>query len=201
MNAVNYTFIGVIHSPYKKPQGVPIQSSTAKDVEGTVEVYPRFAEGLKDLDGFSHVFLVYHFHLAGMFSLHVKPYLDDRLHGVFATRAPARPNPIGISIVRLAKVEGNILHVKDVDIVDGTPLLDIKPYVPKFDYRETEKIGWLRENLCSLQDQRDNGRFTKHALSTIGIRRKQRALNQKTKATRAISCMFLTTSSGNISSL
>ena len=161
MNAANYTFIGLIHSPYKKPQGVPIQSTAAKDVEGTVEVYSKFAQGLKDLDGFSHVFLIYHFHLARTFSLQVIPYLDDRPHGVFATRAPARPNPIGISIVRLAKVEGNILHVKDVDIIDGTPLLDIKPYVPRFDFRETRKVGWLTESLCRLQDPRDNGRFAK----------------------------------------
>ncbi|MGD9037864.1 MAG: tRNA (N6-threonylcarbamoyladenosine(37)-N6)-methyltransferase TrmO, partial [Syntrophobacterales bacterium] len=104
---------------------------------------PEYGDGLKDLDGFSHIFLLYHFHLSQGYSLTVKPYLDDSLRGVFATRAPRRPNAIGISVVRLVEIEGCTLHIEDLDIADSTPLLDIKPYVPEFDSREVERIGWL----------------------------------------------------------
>ena len=161
MNEIRYKPIGIIHSPYKEPRGVPIQPTAAHNVEGTVDTFPKYAEGLKDIEGFSHVILVYHFHLSKGFSLNVKPYLDDRLHGVFATRAPSRPNPIGISIVRLTKVEGNILYIQDVDIVDGTPLLDIKPYVPEFDVRKVVKKGWLEKKVINLCKVKDDGRFAK----------------------------------------
>ena len=136
---VTYQIIGTVHSPYRETQGTLIQSSAAQDVEGTIELLLKYSEGLEDLNGFSHIILIYQFHLSKRYSLKVKPYLDDTLHGVFATRAPSRPDPIGISIVQLTKIEGNILHIKDVDIVDGTPLLDIKPYVTKFDVREVLK--------------------------------------------------------------
>ncbi len=122
---------------------MPIQPAGARGVAGTVEVIPEYGDGLKDLDGFSHIFLLYHFHLSQGYSLTVKPYLDDSLRGVFATRAPRRPNAIGISGVRLVEIEGCTLHIEDLDIVDSTPLLDIKPYVPEFDSREVERIGWL----------------------------------------------------------
>jgi tRNA-Thr(GGU) m(6)t(6)A37 methyltransferase TsaA len=122
---------------------MPIQPAGARGVAGTVEVIPEYGDGLKDLDGFSHVFLLYHFHLSQGYSLTVKPYLDDSLRGVFATRAPRRPNAIGISVVRLVAIEGCTLHIEDLDIVDSTPLLDIKPYVSEFDCREAERIGWL----------------------------------------------------------
>jgi tRNA-Thr(GGU) m(6)t(6)A37 methyltransferase TsaA len=108
-----------------------------------VEVIPEYGDGLKNLDGFSHIFLLYHFHLSQGYSLMVKPYLDDSLRGVFATRAPRRPNAIGISVVRLVGIEGCTLHIEDLDIADSTPLLDITPYVPEFDSREVERIGWL----------------------------------------------------------
>ena len=160
MNEIRYKPIGVIRSPYKEPLGTPIQPKAAENVEGTVEVFPEYVDGLKDLDGFSYVILVYHFHLSKRFLLQVKPYMDDRLRGIFATRAPPRPNPIGISIVRLIGVEGKILHIRDVDIVDGTPLLDIKPYVPGFDVRSVEKIGWLEKNINKLPTIKDDGRFT-----------------------------------------
>ena len=111
---------------------------------------------------FSHIILIYHFHLSKRYSLKVKPDLDDKLHGVFATRAPSRPNPIGISIVQLTKIEGNVLHIKDVDIVDGTPLLDIKPYVTEFNVREVQKKGWLKGKISNLRKVKDDGRFTKH---------------------------------------
>jgi tRNA-Thr(GGU) m(6)t(6)A37 methyltransferase TsaA len=154
-----YKPIGTIHSPFKEARNVPIQSACAGDIKGTVEVFPEYSEGLADLGGFSHVILVYHFHLSKGHSLKVKPYLDDKLRGVFATRAPGRPNPIGISIVRLLRVEGRKLYIRDVDIVDGTPLLDIKPYVPKFDSPNADRIGWLSERIDRLSKARDDGRF------------------------------------------
>lgn len=160
MDQIKYAPIGVIHSQFKEPKGTPIQPVTAKGIGGTVEVFPEFAEGLKDVEGFSHIILVYYFHLARKSSLKVKPYLDNKDHGVFSTRAPSRPNPIGISIVRLIGIEETLLHIQDVDIVDGTPLLDIKPYVPTFDIRETMKIGWLKKNIHKLSVSKDDGRFT-----------------------------------------
>ena len=143
MQEIRYRPIGVIHSPFKQTKGMPIQPAGARGVAGTVEVIPEYGDGLKNLDGFSHIFLLYHFHLSQGYSLTVKPYLDDSLRGVFATRAPRRPNAIGISVVRLVGIEGCTLHIEDLDIVDSTPLLDIKPYVPEFDSREVERIGWL----------------------------------------------------------
>ena len=159
MDKVRYKPIGIIHSPFKEPQGTPIQAAAARDIEGTVEVFPEYAAGLQDIEEFSHIILIYHFHLSKRYSLRVKPYLDDQLHGVFATRAPARPNPIGLSVVRLIGVEGAKLHIRDVDIIDGTPLLDIKPYVPEFGIRETVKIGWLEGQVDELHKAKDDGRF------------------------------------------
>lgn len=159
MNQITYTPIGIIHSPFKKPKGTPIQPPGARGAEGSVELFPEFVGGLKDLDGFSHIILIYHFHLAKRPSLLVKPFMDDQPHGIFAVRAPSRPNPIGISVVRLVKVEGSVLHVEDVDVVDGTPLLDIKPYVPEFDPPEVERRGWLEKNVRKLSASRDDGRF------------------------------------------
>jgi tRNA-Thr(GGU) m(6)t(6)A37 methyltransferase TsaA len=157
--AIIYKPIGAIHSPFKEPREAPIQSACAWDIAGTVEIFPEYSEGLADLEGFSHIILLYHFHLSKVFSLKVKPYLDEQLRGVFATRAPARPNPIGMSIVRLVKIEGEKLCIRDVDILDGTPLLDIKPYVPEFDSRNAEKIGWLSGKIEELPETRDDGRF------------------------------------------
>jgi tRNA-Thr(GGU) m(6)t(6)A37 methyltransferase TsaA len=152
--------IGIIHSPFKEPKGVPIQPTAGKDIQGTVEVFPEYAGGLKDLDGFSHIVLVCYFHLAKGYSLEVIPFMDDRPRGVFATRAPSRPNPIGLSVVRLDKVEGNILRIRDLDIVDGTPLLDIKPYVSAFVPGDVLKTGWLEQNVKKLPKTKDDGRFT-----------------------------------------
>ncbi len=161
MNEIKYKPIGVIHSSFKEPKGTPIQSVAAKSIDGTVEVFTEYAEGLKDIEGFSHIILIYHFHLSKGSPLKVKPYMDNEVHGVFATRAPSRPNSIGISIVRLVGVKENILHIQDVDIIEGTPLLDIKPYVPEFDIRETEKRGWLEKNIDKLLTSKDDGRFIK----------------------------------------
>lgn len=143
MKEISYRPIGIIRSPYKETEGTPIQTTGARGVSGRVELLPDYAEGLKDLGGFSHIILLYHFHLSKGYSLRVKPFLDDTPRGVFSTRAPKRPNAIGLSVVRLVKIEGTTLHIEDVDTVDSTPLLDIKPYVPEFDSREAERIGWL----------------------------------------------------------
>ena len=161
MDEVSFKPIGVIHSPFKKPEGTPIQPASSKGAKGKVIVFPEFQEGLKDIEGFSHIILLYYFHLVRQVKLLVKPYMDETPRGVFATRAPARPNPIGISVVRLLKVEGNILYVENLDIVDGTPLLDIKPYVSDFDGVSDSRIGWLEKNIHKLTHAKDDGRFTK----------------------------------------
>ena len=161
MNEIRYKPIGIVHSPFKEAKGTPIQATAAEDISGTVEVFPKYADGLKDIEGFSHIILIYNFHLSRQSSLIVKPYLEDEEHGVFATRAPSRPNPIGISVVRLIRVKENILHVRDIDVVDGTPLLDIKPYVPEFDSREAAKKGWLTERVREAATVKDDGRFIK----------------------------------------
>ncbi len=151
--------IGIIHSPYAEPAGVPIQGVYSPDSTGTVEVFPEFAEGLTDLEGFSHILLLYCFHRAQGYSLMCRPFLDDRDHGVFATRAPRRPNPLGLSLVELHKVEGAVLTIGKVDIVDGAPLLDIKPYVPDFDMRHEVRTGWI-ETAANRQQTIADGRFT-----------------------------------------
>jgi tRNA-Thr(GGU) m(6)t(6)A37 methyltransferase TsaA len=160
MNEIKYKSIGVIHSPFKEPRGTPIQPAGAKGIDGIVEIFPEYAEGLKDIEGFSHIILLYHFHLSKVSTSIVKPFMDNEKHGVFAMRGPSRPNPIGISVVCLVRVEDNMLHIRDVDIVDGTPLLDIKPYIPEFDIREVQRIGWLEKNVHKLSTSKDNGRFT-----------------------------------------
>jgi tRNA-Thr(GGU) m(6)t(6)A37 methyltransferase TsaA len=133
--------IGVIHSPFTEKEKTPIQASRSQAV-GQVEVYPEFAEGLKDIESLSHICLFYVFHESRGYQLQVKPFLDDREHGIFATRYPYRPNPIGFSIVRLLSRERNMLTVEGIDVLDGTPLLDIKPYVPDFDHRTDVRAGW-----------------------------------------------------------
>ena len=160
MDDIKYKPIGIIHSPFKEPKGTPIQPAGAKGVNGTVEIFPEYAGGLKDIEGFSHIILLYHFHVSRRSTLIAKPYMDSEAHGIFAMRGPSRPNAIGISVVRLVKVQGNILHIQDVDIVDGTPLLDIKPYVPEFDMREVASIGWLEKNVHKVFASKDDGRFT-----------------------------------------
>jgi tRNA-Thr(GGU) m(6)t(6)A37 methyltransferase TsaA len=134
--------IGVIHSPFTDKERTPIQPSRSQ-AQGRVEVYPEFAAGLEDIEGFSHIILLYVFHQSSGFSLRVKPFLDDQQHGLFATRYPRRPNPIGLSIVRLAARQDNLLQIEGVDVLDGTPLLDIKPYVSDFDLRVATRSGWL----------------------------------------------------------
>ncbi len=134
--------IGVVHSPHQMAEGTPVQAAMATGVKGTVEVFPEYAVGLRDLEGFERIWLVYWFDRTKEAELVVTPYLDTTPRGLFATRAPCRPNPIGLSAVRLLGISGNVLQVEGLDILDGTPPLDIKPYVPAFDAFEAKRIGW-----------------------------------------------------------
>ena len=154
-----YRPIGIIHTPFKELENMPIQPSGAAGVRGTVELFPEFADGLKDLDGFSHLILLYHFHQSRGHKLIVTPFLDSEPRGVFATRAPKRPNPIGLSIVRLVRIRGSTLDIENMDILDGTPLLDVKPYVPEFDYQEDCRIGWLEQVRGMVRERRSDDRF------------------------------------------
>lgn len=156
---VKFYPIGIIHSPFHDLAGMPIQPTSDASAAGTVEVYPEFLPGLKDLDGFSHIILLYHLHQAGPAKLEVTPFLDSQPHGVFATRAPIRPNAIGLSIVKLTKIEGNTLYVDQLDVLDGTPLLDIKPYIPEFDYQPEVRIGWLEQAKGKVKQTASDNRF------------------------------------------
>jgi len=142
---IEYRPIGVVHSPFHEPRGMPIQPSRAGGVRGTVEVFPEYAEGLDDLAGFSHVILLVHFHRSEGFRLKVTPFLDTVPRGLFATRAPRRPNPIGLSVVRLVEITGGVMTIEGVDMIDGTPVLDIKPCVGEFDHSPDARFGWLEE--------------------------------------------------------
>lgn len=159
MDNIIFRAIGVIHTPFSDTKGMPIQPSGAQGVRGTVEIAAEFEAGLKDLDGFSYIMLIYHFHLYSGYELEVVPFMDDTLRGVFATRAPKRPNAIGVSVVRLLNVKGPVLEVEDLDVVDGTPLLDIKPFVPDIDNREGGRSGWLTEKAVKMRSRRADDRF------------------------------------------
>jgi tRNA-Thr(GGU) m(6)t(6)A37 methyltransferase TsaA len=165
MENVRATFrfrqIGIIHTQFKEKKGMPIQGHLAPETHGTVEVFPEFAEGLKDIEGFSHIVLVYCFHKSEDYDLLTKPFLGKTERGIFAIRAPQRPNPIGLTTVRLVKRRRNILHVSGVDMLDGTPLLDIKPYVPEFNHVDNIKRGWLEGHLDKPGRTRAHGRFGK----------------------------------------
>jgi len=155
----SFSIIGHIQSPFHQAEGMPIQASGASNVEGTVKVDAMYADGLSDIEAFSHIILLYVFHRSEGFQLQVKPFLDNSVHGVFATRAPCRPNPIGLSVVELLKRDGNILLIKGVDVLDGTPLLDIKPYVPAFDVFQVSSVGWLKKKEHQAKTQKSDERF------------------------------------------
>lgn len=157
--SIVYEPIGVIHTQYKSLRDMPIQPTGASLSSGRLIVNPQFTAGLTDLEGFSHIYLIYHFHQVQNCKLVVTPFLDDKPHGVFATRAPKRPNPIGLSIVRLISIEENVLILNNVDILDGTPILDIKPYVPAFDYQEHVRVGWLTDKDDEVKTKRSDERF------------------------------------------
>jgi len=153
------TAIGIIHTPFRQVADMPVQPSGARGVAGRIELLPELAEGLRDLDGFSHIIVLYQFHRVTRSSLTVTPFLDPHPRGVFATRAPTRPNPIGLSVLTLQKIEGSTLLVEDVDMLDGTPLLDIKPYVPEFDRPKKIRTGWLEKAAGHSLAARSDGRF------------------------------------------
>ncbi len=152
--------IGVIHSPFSDIAEMPIQPSGAQGISGQIEIDPDLVEGLKDLEGFSHIIVLYQFHQVSKVELTVTPFLDATTHGVFATRAPTRPNPIGLSVLELKSISGNILEVNNIDILDGTPLLDIKPFVPEFDQPDNVRTGWLQKSPNGSQTMRSDKRFS-----------------------------------------
>lgn len=155
MKKICYSPIGIVHSEFKEKINVPIQS-VFSNKKGIIEIFPQFSDGLKDLDGFSHIFLIYHFHLSKGFTLKVKPFLDDVERGIFSTRAPKRPNSIGLSILSIERIENNIVYVSDIDIIDNTPVLDIKPYISEFDLRQNVKDGWFSNKINRKEYLSDN---------------------------------------------
>ena len=159
MDEITYSPIGIVHSEFKSKVGMPIQSSFADGSKGKVEVFPEFVDGLKGLEEFSHIILIYHFHLNKGYKLITKPFMLDKDLGIFAIRSPVRPNGIGISTVRLERIENNILHINDVDIIDGSPLLDIKPYISRFDIRTDTKDGWITGRTENQERQVSDNRF------------------------------------------
>ena len=156
---IEYTPIGIVHTPFKELENMPIQPAGAKGIKGTIEIFKDYQDGLEDLEGFSHIILLYHFHHSTGFKLQVVPFMDTELRGVFATRAPRRPNPIGLSVVELDKIENGVLYIRNVDILDGTPLLDIKPYVPDFDATTDIRIGWLDKASKTVLTKKSDNRF------------------------------------------
>ena len=159
MNQISYTPIGIIHSPFNESDGMPIQPSGAQGIKGHILINKDFVEGLDDLDGFSHIYLLYHLHLSNSYNLKVAPFLDDQRRGIFSTRAPKRPNPIGLSVVKLNKIVMNRLESENVDIIDRTPLLDIKPYIPDMDEVDYSRIGWLSKHIKEIYSRKSDQRF------------------------------------------
>jgi len=158
---ITFKPVGIIHSPFTKTGGMPIQPAGATGVKGTVEVFSEFSDGLQDIEGFSHIILIYHFDQSKDFKLKVSPFLENEVHGVFAIRAPKRPNPIGVSIVKLLKREDNILYIDNPDMLDGTPLLDIKPYIPDFDAYPDAIAGWQEKHKGKVRKHKSDDRFHK----------------------------------------
>ena len=143
MNKIVMHPIGIIHSPYKEGKHIPIQGIFKSDVEAWIELKQKYAGGLKDLDKFSHAIILYHFHRSQTEETQGRPFLEQNKHGIFAIRSPHRPNHIGLSIVNTKKIEANKMYFTEVDVLDQTPVLDIKPYVKYFDSREDVASGWL----------------------------------------------------------
>jgi len=158
METVHYRPIGVISSPFKENVGIPRQSAGARDIKGTIEIFDEFLEGLKDLDGFSHIVVIFHLHRVKNPSLKAHPPWDGKEHGVFATRSPYRPNPIGVSVIRLERIERNVLQISGIDMADGTPVLDIKPYIPDLNPTEDVRIGWLSDNVEGMNKSKSGDR-------------------------------------------
>jgi len=151
--------IGIIHSPFKQLEKMPIQPAGAQSAQGVLEIYEPYIAALKDLEGFSHIYVIYFFHKSSSWKAFVKPFLDQEERGIFATRAPNRPNPLGLSVLKLLKLENNVIEVDHVDILDGTPLLDIKPYVPQFNKAKDVRIGWLSDYVNQVSHTLSDQRF------------------------------------------
>lgn len=156
---VSYKSIGIIHSPFQTLEDMPIQPTSQASRPGVVEIYPQYLEALKDLDGFSHIYLLYHLHRVADAKLTVTPFLDTQTRGLFATRAPCRPNPIGLSLVQLDRIEDNRLHIARLDVLDQTPLLDIKPYIPEFEPQENVRVGWVEQAREQVLTRKSDERF------------------------------------------
>jgi len=156
---IAYKPIGYFKTPFKDIKGMPIQPIGAEEIEGTIEVLPEFCEGLRDLEGFSHVYVLYHLHEIVGFDLMVKPFLDTRQHGIFATRSPKRPNPIGLSVMRLKEVTNTSVVLGCVDVLDRTPVIDIKPYVADFDRCNANRFGWFEGKSQNATHHRSDARF------------------------------------------
>jgi len=151
--------IGLIHTPYTQLKQMPIQAKGAADTNATLEIDALYQEGLKDLEGFSHIYIFYHFHKATRIELEVTPFMDTKKRGVFATRSPLRPSHMGMSITQIISVCDNIVTIQGIDVLDGTPLIDIKPYIPQFDSVSRVKTGWMDKDESKVIDQTSDGRF------------------------------------------
>ena len=159
MDQIIYKSIGIIHSPYKTIDNMPIQPAAADGIKGQIILNEEYVEGLADLDGFSHIYLLYHLHLSESYNLKVIPFLDVEHRGLFATRAPRRPNSIGLSVVKLVKIDFNVIEIENIDIVDGTPLLDIKPYIYEMEFVNNPKTGWLSSYIKEIKSKKSDKRF------------------------------------------
>lgn len=157
---ININPIGIIHTPFNDIKGMPIQPLAAKGVKGYIELLPEYTEGLTDLAEFSYITLLYHLHKINGYNLMVKPFMDNKEHGIFATKSPKRPNAIGLSTVKLLGIENNVIHIEMVDMLNGTPLIDIKPFFSKFDNRTNTKSGWLdNQGIITIKELRSDERF------------------------------------------
>lgn len=156
---IEFTPIGIIHTPFKTIENIPIQPAAGKTIEGWIEIFDEYTEGLSDLDGFSHIYLLFHLHRSKSYSLKLIPFLDTVKRGVFSTRSPARPNPLGLSIVEIVSIHDNIINIKGIDILDGSPLIDIKPYVPDFEVTKNIKKGWFEGKEKIIPGKLSDDRF------------------------------------------
>ena len=159
MNEIKFKPVGTIHTPFKTIENIPIQNIGAKGVRGTIEIFKEFVPGLKDLNGFSHIILIYHLHKVNHSKLLVKPFLDTVERGIFSTRSPVRPNPIGMTVVKLLEIKDNFIIIEDLDILDGTPLLDIKPCLPLIDDIKDMRLGWLTGKIEQFETKKSDSRF------------------------------------------
>ena len=156
---IEFTPIGIIHTPFKTINNMPIQPTADKESEGWIEIFDEYSAGLADLNGFSHIYLIFHLHKTSSYKLSVVPFLDTVERGIFATRSPSRPNPVGLSVVKLVSVSGNIIKIQGLDILDETPLIDIKPFVPMFEDSKDIRIGWFEGKDKNLPGKLSDGRF------------------------------------------